>query len=106
MSKVTELIPIIFVLFPFSHQSNTFVARLTAYANEIIRDYQCEFQCYKSTCDHIFYIRQCKENMEYRKKVHQLFIDHKKTYDFVKRKSSTGMLTVYNTGPSIKIFPH
>ena len=41
--------------------SNILLSRLTPYADEIIGDHQCEFQCNRSTTDHIFCIHQILE---------------------------------------------
>jgi hypothetical protein len=38
--------------------SNILLARLTPYADEIIGDHQCGFQCKRSMTDQIFYIWQ------------------------------------------------
>jgi len=66
--------------------SNILLSRLTPYAEEIIGDHQCGFQC-SSTTDHIFCIRQILEKKwEYNEAVHQLFIDLKKAYDSFRRE--------------------
>jgi len=44
--------------------SNTLPSRLTPYAEEIIRDYHCEFLRNMSTTDHILCIRQILEKLE------------------------------------------
>jgi len=41
--------------------SNILLSRLTPYAEEIIRDYQCGFQCNRTTTDHILCICQILE---------------------------------------------
>jgi hypothetical protein len=62
--------------------SNSLLARLTPYADEIIGDHQCGFWSNGSMTDQIFYIRQILEKKwEYNGMVHQLFIDFKKVYD-------------------------
>jgi hypothetical protein len=67
--------------------SNILLSRLTPYAEEIIGDHQCGFQCHRSTTDHILSIRQILEKKwEYNEAVHQLFIDFKKAYDSVRRE--------------------
>jgi hypothetical protein len=67
--------------------SNILLARLTPYADEIVRDHQCVFRRNRSTTDHIFYIRQILDKKwEYNGTVHQLFIDFKKAYDSVGRE--------------------
>jgi hypothetical protein len=38
--------------------SNILLAKLTPYADEIVADHECGFQCNRSTPDQIFYIRQ------------------------------------------------
>jgi sorting nexin-29 len=66
---------------------NILLARLTPYADEIIEDHQCGFWRNRSTTSQIFYIRQTLEKkLEYNDTVHQLFIDFKKAYDFVRRE--------------------
>jgi hypothetical protein len=67
--------------------SNSLVARLTPYADEIIGDHQCGSQHNRSTNDQIFCIRQIPEKKwEYNGTVHQLFIDFKKAYGSVRRE--------------------
>jgi hypothetical protein len=67
--------------------SNILLARLIPYADEIIGDHQCGFQCKRSMTDQIFYIRQILEKKwEYNGTVHELFIDVKKAYDSVRRE--------------------
>jgi hypothetical protein len=57
------------------------------YADEIIGDHQCGFQCNRSMTDQISYIRQILEKKwEYNGTVHQLFIDFKKAYNSVRRE--------------------
>ena len=64
------------------------LSRMTPYANEIIREYQCGFTWNRSTVDHVFSIRQILEKKwEYNKDVYQLFIDFEKAYDSIKRES-------------------
>jgi len=61
--------------------SNILLKRLTPYAEEIIGDHQCEFQCKSSTTDHIFCIRHVLQKIwGYNEAVHQLFTDLKKAY--------------------------
>jgi len=53
----------------------------------IIVDYQCGFQCNRSTADHMFCIHQILEKKwEYNEAVYQLFKDFKKAYDSVRRE--------------------
>jgi hypothetical protein len=67
--------------------SNILLTRLTPYGSEIIGEHQCGFRRKRSTMDQVFYTRQILEKKwEYNGTVHQLFIDFKKAYDFVKRK--------------------
>ena len=67
--------------------SNILLSRLTAYAEEIIGDHQCGFQCNRSATDHIVCICQIlKKKWEYNEAVHQLCINFKKTYDSVRRE--------------------
>jgi hypothetical protein len=66
--------------------SNILLSRLTPYADEIIGDHQCGFQCNRST-DQIFCIWQILEKKwEFNGTVHQLFIDFKKAHDSVRRE--------------------
>jgi hypothetical protein len=66
---------------------------LIPYADEIIGDHQCGFQCNRSKTDQIFYIRQILEKKwEYNGTVHQLFIDFKKAYDSVRREALYNIL--------------
>jgi hypothetical protein len=76
-------------LLPTSYKilSNILLTRLTPYAEEIIEDHQCGFQCNRSTTDQIFYIWQTLEKKrECNGTVHQLFIDFKKDYYSVRRE--------------------
>jgi len=67
--------------------SNILPSRLTPYAEEIIGDHKCGFQCKRLTADHILCIHQALEKKwEYNEAVHQLFIDFKKAYDSVRRE--------------------
>jgi hypothetical protein len=67
--------------------SNILLSRLGPYIDEIIGDHQCGFQCYGSTTDQIFCIRQIMDKKwEYNETVHQVFIDFKNTYDSVRRE--------------------
>jgi len=62
-------------------------SRLIPYAEEVIGDHQCGFQCNRSATDHIFCIRQILEKKwEYNEAVHQLFIDFKKVYNSVRKE--------------------
>ena len=59
--------------------SNICLSRMTAYANEIIGEYQCGFRRNRSTVDHTFSIRQIHEKKwECNNEVCQLFIDFEK----------------------------
>jgi hypothetical protein len=63
------------------------LSRLSPYADEIIGDHQCGFQCNRSTTDQIFCICQMLEKKwEYNETEHQLFTDFKKAYDSVTRE--------------------
>ena len=50
-------------LIPTSHKilSSILLSRLIPYAEEIIGDHHCGFQCNRSTADHIFYFCQILE---------------------------------------------
>jgi hypothetical protein len=53
--------------------SNILLSTLITYADEIIGDHQCGFQCNRSTTDQIFYIRQILEKKwEYNGTVRQV----------------------------------
>jgi len=68
--------------------SNILLLRLIPYAEDVTGDHQRGFRRHRSTTNHIFCIRQILEKKwEYNEAVHQLFIDFKKTYDSVRRKS-------------------
>jgi hypothetical protein len=59
---------------------------LIPYADKIIGDHQCGFQCNRSTSDQISYIHQTlEEKWEYNSTIHQLFIDFMKAYNTVKK---------------------
>jgi retron-type reverse transcriptase len=76
--------------------SNSLLARLTPYADEIMGDDQCGFRRNRSTTDQIFYIRQILEKKwEYIGTVHQLFIDFKKANDSVRREVLYNILTEF-----------
>jgi hypothetical protein len=67
--------------------SNIFLAGLTSYADEIIGDNQCGFQCNRLMTDQIFYIWQIlKKKWEYNGTVHQLLTDFKKAYNSVRKE--------------------
>jgi len=67
--------------------SNILFSRLIPYAEGVIGDHQCGFQCNRSTTDHVFCIRQILEKKwECNEARHQLFIDFKKAYDSVRRE--------------------
>ena len=69
---------------------------MTPNASEIIGERQCGFKRNRSTVDHIFSIRQILEKKwEYNKDVCQLFIDHEKAYDSIKRESLYYILIKY-----------
>jgi hypothetical protein len=70
---------------------------LTPDAEEMIGDYQCGFQCVRSTTDHIFCIRQNleKKTWEYNEVVHQLFIDFKKVSQSFRREVLYNILTEF-----------
>jgi hypothetical protein len=71
-------------------------SRLSQYVDEIIGDYQCEFQCNRSTTDHIFCICQILEKKcEYNETVHQLFMDFKKAHDSVMKEILYSTLTEF-----------
>ena len=71
--------------------SNFLLSRLTPYAEEIIGDHQCVFQCNGSATDHIFCIHEILEKKwEYTEAMHYLFVNFKKIYD------SGGWEVLYN----------
>ena len=86
--------------------SNIILGRLTPYVDEIIGDHQCGFRRNRSTIDQIFCIRQILEKKwEYDGAIHQLFIDFKKEYDWVKREVlSLSILMLSIASPVILIY--
>jgi hypothetical protein len=67
--------------------STILLVRLSPYADGIIGDHQCGFQCNRSMTNQIFYIWQILEKKwEFNGTVHQLFIDFKKSCDSVRRE--------------------
>jgi hypothetical protein len=67
--------------------SDIFLSWLSPYIDEIIGDYQCGFQCNRSTTDQTVCIRKIWERRwEYNETVHQLFVDFKKAYDSVRKE--------------------
>jgi len=74
--------------------SNIPLSRLTPYAEQIIGDHKCGFQCNRSTTDHIFFFCHIFEKKwEYNKAAYQLFIDFEKVYDSVTREVSHNILS-------------
>ena len=68
--------------------SNILLSKLIPFANEIIGDHQCGLRRNRSIIDHILCIRQILERKrEYYEPVHLFFIDFKKAYDSVRRRS-------------------
>ena len=66
----------------FKILSNILLSRMTPYANQIIREYQCGFRRNRSTIDHIFSIWQILEKKwKYNK---EAFIDFEKDHDSIK----------------------
>lgn len=60
--------------------------RLSAYANEMIGEYQGGFRKGRSTIDQIFTIKQIQhKSYEQNLDLHMLFIDYKQAYDSIKR---------------------
>jgi hypothetical protein len=66
-------------LLPTSYKilSNILLSRLIPYADEIIGDHQCGFQCNRLTTDQIYIHQILEKKWEYDGTVHQLFIDFK-----------------------------
>jgi len=76
--------------------SNILLSRLPPHAEEIIGDHQCGFRHKRSTI-HIICIRQVLETKwEYNEAVHQLFIDFKKVYGFVRKEDLYNILTEFD----------
>jgi hypothetical protein len=65
--------------------SNILLTRLTPYADGIIGDHQCGFQCNRSTTDHFsISSRYWRKSGSIIGTVCQLFVDFKKVYDSVR----------------------
>ena len=68
--------------------SNILLSRLSAYAEEIIGEYQCGFRRGRGTTDQIFIVRQSLEKCyEYTTDLHMLFIDFKQAFDSIVKES-------------------
>lgn len=64
------------------------VDRVKPFTEKIIRDYQSGFRENKSTIDQIFIIRQLyQKTWEFDQELHTLYVDFKKAYDSIIRKS-------------------
>ena len=67
--------------------TNFLLSRLPPYLEEFLVIISVDFECNRSTTDHIFYIRQILEKKwEYNEAVHRLFIDLKKAHNSVRRE--------------------
>ena len=76
--------------------SNFLLSRLTPYTEEIIGEHQSGFQRNRSAADRTLFIRQILEKKwEYKKAVHQLFVDFKRANDSVRREVLYNILTEY-----------
>jgi hypothetical protein len=76
--------------------SSIVLSKLTLYAEEIIEDPQCGFECNRSINDHTFCICQIHEKKwEHNEAVHQLFVDFKKAYDSVRREALYNILAEF-----------
>ncbi|XP_060518457.1 uncharacterized protein LOC132697179 [Cylas formicarius] len=68
--------------------SNVLRGRISPYAEDNLGDYQCGFRPKRSTTDQIFTIRQLLEkSWEFKREVHQLFVDFRQAYDSITRES-------------------
>lgn len=64
------------------------VDRVKPFKEKIIRDYQSGFRENKSKIDQIFIIRQLyQKTWEFNQELHTLYVDFKKAYDSINRKS-------------------
>jgi sorting nexin-29 len=80
--------------------SNILFARISPFAENIVRIYQCGFRKNTSTTNQIFTLRQIMEKTkEFGIETHHLFIDFKSAYDTVRREQ------LYNAMSEFKI-PH
>jgi hypothetical protein len=57
--------------------SNILLSRLIPYADEIIGDHQCGFECSRSMTDQIIYMSDTGKMWKYNGKVHKLFVHFK-----------------------------
>jgi len=75
----------VILLLSTSHKmlSNIFLPRLSLYVDEIIGDHKCVFQHNGSTTDQLFYIYKVLEDNG---RVHQLYVNFKKSYDSVRKE--------------------
>jgi hypothetical protein len=75
-------------LLPTSYKilSNILLLRLSPYIDEFIRDHQFGFDVADQLLIRFFHSSDIGEKMEYNERVHQLFVDFKKTYASVRRE--------------------
>ena len=65
--------------------TNFLLSKLSPYLEEFLVIISVDFECNRSTTDHIFYIRQILEKKwEYNKTVYYLFVDYNRAYDSVR----------------------
>ncbi|CAI6370121.1 unnamed protein product [Macrosiphum euphorbiae] len=77
--------------------TNCILSRIRTKSEQIIGDYQGGFRPGRSTVDQIFILRQLfQKTWEFDKEMHVLFIDFKKAYDSIHRKSLINILREYN----------
>jgi hypothetical protein len=88
--RAIKQVIVIIGAYQFDKYVQTFIQhpalKLNSICRGIIGDHECGFRCNWLTTDHIFCIRQILEKKgEYNEAVHQIFMDFKKAYDFVRR---------------------
>ena len=77
--------------------SNILFARISPFAENIIRNYQCGFRRNRSTINQIFMLRQILEKTkEFGIEIHHLFIDFRSTYDTIKRDKLYNAMSEFN----------
>jgi len=82
--------------------SNCLLTRIKTKAEQIIGNYQGGFRPGTSTTDQIFILRQIyQKTWEFDREIHVLFIDFKKAYDSIHRKSLINNLREFHFQESL-----